>query len=461
MTANFAGGSDQGVALCRAGRAVRDRKLILAATVLASSVAFIDGAIVNIALPRIRDEMAGDGALLQWLVTGYLLPLSALQPLAGALGDHFGRRRLLVAGILLFTLTSVLCSLASSIEMLIFDRVAQGVGAALILPNSLAALGSSFEGSERGKAVATWTAAGAIAGALGPPLAGVIIDYASWRWAFLLNLPVGVAALAMTLYKIPNAAARTLPLDVPGSITATLGLLSLTWAVTGASGGSALSFVPGLAGAVVLFGALTWIERKRGPLAMIPPSMFASRAFVGLNLYTLLLYAAFGALFVALPFVLTTSMGYSAKAAGLAILPIPLIIGLASSRAGRLFNGYSSNAPLLAGASIAALGFALLLNVGAGSYWLRVFPAVCVVATGMAILVAPLTTAVLSSVEAAYTATAAGFNSAVSRAGTMIAIAASATMMTEQADKLLGAFHAAALVGVALCGVSALVALLL
>jgi EmrB/QacA subfamily drug resistance transporter len=461
MTASMVAGSDQAIALCHPGQRLPHCRLILVATILAASLAFLDGAVVNIALPSIGVELKGTGTQLQWLVTGYLLPMSALQLIAGALGDHYGRRRLLLIGIVLFTAASVLCAIAVSIEILLAARILQGVGAALLLPNSLAVLGVSFDGAGRGKAVATWTAAGAIASAFGPPLAGWLIDTASWRWAFWLNVPVGLAAIAVTVSRVPESSNGMLPLDLPGTTVTTAGLLCLTWAATqGSSRGISWSSGAMFVGAAMLFWMLVRIERHRGQQAMLPLRMFTSALFVGLNLFTFLTYAAFGALFVLLPFVLMTAADYSAAAAGAAILPLPIVLGLASSRAAEFADKFGARLALGIGAALAAVGYGLLLNLGDGAYWLRVFPALLVIAAGMTLLVAPLTSAVLSSVDVGHSATAAGFNSAVSRAGSLIAIAASGSVMAGQAHSVLAAFCGAAAVGAALCVIAAITAFL-
>lgn len=460
MTVSLAAGSDQAIALCRSGRTASDCKLILIATILASTLAFLDGAVVNIALPSIGRELQASGSSLQWLVTGYLLPLGALQLLAGAIGDRYGHRRTLTIGIALFTLASVWCALAAEIDSLLFARVLQGIGAAILLPNSLAVLGIAYDGSGRGKAVATWTAAGAIASAFGPPIAGWMVDEISWRWVFMLNIPLGLAAMGVTLFKVPESSGDTLPLDLPGTVVATFGLLGLTWAVThGATYGvTPVSMGFGMV-SMLFFFALVKIEHRRGPRAMIPSDMFSSPMFVGLNVFTFLIYAAFGALFVLLPFVLITAGGYSAAAAGSALLPLPIVLGLASAYAAKLSSRYGPRTMLSSGAAICAVGYLLLMNVEPGSYWRQVFPGILVVALGMTVVVAPLTTAVLSSVARSYTATAAGFNSAISRAGSLIAIAAAGTVMNGAADGMFRSFHAATLVGAVLCALSAMLAI--
>jgi EmrB/QacA subfamily drug resistance transporter len=454
----LAAGSDQAVAMCRFGHTTKDCSIILVATILASTLAFLDGAVINVALPRIGHELHADGSLLQWLMTVYLLPLGALQLLAGAFGDHYGHRRILFIGTTLFTLASLGCALAGGITDLLAARAVQGLGAALLLPNSLAVLGTAFDGNRRPKAVATWTSAGAIASALGPPLAGWMIDEASWRLVFLLNLPVGIAALGIIVWKVPETRSETLPLDVPGTALATFGLLCLSWAITDASASGVTSGTAGLA--MIAFAALAgllWLEDRRGPRAMMPPKLFASRLFAGLTVYTFLVYAAFGALFMLLPFTLIRAVGYSAAAAGASLLPLPILLGFASSTASSLSIRHGSRAMLAAGAAVSGVGYFLLRDVGGGSYWTHVFPGVVFIAVGSAALVSPLTAAVLSSVESAYTATAAGFNSAISRAGSLIAIAASGAVIMGTPESMLRSFHTAAFVGFAVCTASAVI----
>jgi EmrB/QacA subfamily drug resistance transporter len=437
--------------------------LVLGATVLAASLAFLDGAVVNITLADIGKTFDTTGPLLQWLVTGYLLPLSVLQLLAGALGDHYGRRSILLAGTGLFVIASVACALAAGIETLLAARVLQGVGAALLLPNSLAVLGSAFAGPERGKAVGTWTAAGAIASALGPPLAGWLVDEASWRLVFLLNVPLGVAALWLTLQAVPESANKELPLDLPGTFVVTVALASLTWAVIHWSV-TGLDRMSGalIAVSIAYLSILVKIEMARGSRAMIPLAMFGSASFVGLNLYTFFIYAAFGALFVLLPYVLMVVAHYPAAQAGAALLPLPVVLGIVSRFVGRYSAAHGWRAPLSLGAAVSAVGYGLFWNVNGGSYWLEVFPGVITIAIGMAIVIAPLTAAVLSSVDDFHEATAAGFNSAISRTGSLMAIAAAGAVMIGSRQSMLAAFHVAAIVGCILglisCAISAFLA---
>jgi EmrB/QacA subfamily drug resistance transporter len=422
-------------------------RLVLATTILASSLAFIDGSVVNVGLPAIGRSLGADGAGLSWIVNGYLLPLSALLLLGGAAGDRFGRRRVLLLGIALFALASVLCAAAGSLGWLVVGRVLQGIGAALLMPTSLAILGASFEGEARGRAIGVWASVGAAAGAIGPLVGGELIDLIGWRTIFLINLPVAAFALllgARALRDEPEQGARAL--DLRGAALASVGLASLTWGLTAASAaggfdrGGALAAGFGVLVLVLFIG----VERRAGADAMLPLELFRSRSFVGLNLLTFLLYGALGVLLVAVPFVLIEAGGYSATAAGAALLPLPVVIALASPSMGRLAEKTGPRLPLTVAPVVVAAGFFMATRIGAGSYWTGTLPALLVIAAGMAGAVAPLTTAVLGSVGAQHTGVASGFNSAVARCGGLIATSLLGLMLAARGASLLAAFHLAA-----------------
>ena len=426
---------------------------VLTTTILASSLAFIDGSVVNVALPAIGQSIGTGAAGLQWTVNAYLLPLSALLLLGGAAGDHFGRRRLLVIGTLIFAVASLGCALAGDLAALLAFRALEGIGAAMLMPNSLAILGNAFTGAARGRAIGTWAAAGAIAGAIGPPLGGWLIDVAGWRAIFFINLPVALAAVALALRFVGETADAEQPLDWVGAACATLALGALTWALTlwssvgGMTTASWIGITIGI-GALALF---LIVERRRGDRAMMPLGMFGSPAFVGLTLLTFLLYGALGGLLVLLPYLLIESGGYSPFAAGLALLPFPLVIGLASRAMGQVAERIGPRLPLTLGPVVTAGGFALLSLLDArASYWTSAFPGIVVIAIGMAGAVAPLTTAVLASVDARHTGIASGFNSAVARTGGLIATALAGVVIAQRGDALLAAFHGAAWVGAVL-----------
>jgi EmrB/QacA subfamily drug resistance transporter len=457
LNTGFAAPCDRAQAEAAAGKAVRHPRWTIAATMLASSLAFIDGSVTNVALPAIGRDLHGGAADLQWTINAYLLPLSALLLLGGAVGDHVGRRRTLVAGILLFALASIGCALAPSLSILFAARAAQGVGAALLLPNSLGILGSSFEGEARGRAVGTWAAAGAIASAIGPPLGGWLVGAVGWRAIFYINLPVAAAAIAIALRFVAESAEGREKLDWAGGLLATIALGALTWALTLWSSrhqASAQTWL-GLGVGLVLLGLFLWTERHRGERAMMPLGLFGSRPFVGLSLLTFLLYAALGGLLVLLPYLLIVGGGYSPLQAGFALLPFSIVIGIASRLAGRLTAKLGPRWPLTFGPIVTGAGFALMARTDPqAGYWTGVFPGIAVVALGMAGAVAPLTTAVLSSVDGRHTGTASGLNSAIARTGGLIATALAGAVMAEKGAALLGAFHMAGLVAAALAAAS-------
>ncbi len=441
----------------------RHPTLTLAACILASSLAFIDGSVTNVALPAIGADLRATPAELQWTINAYLLPLSALLLIGGAAGDHYGRRKLLVWGIALFAAASVACAVASNLTLLLAARAAQGVGAAILLPNSLATLGHAFTGEARGKAIGTWAGVGAIAGAVGPPLGGWLVDAIGWRAIFYVNVPVALAAIFIALRYVEESSEGELPLDLPGAATATLALGALTWALTLWSSHHALdaTVAIGLVAGLVCTGLFLWIEHRRGDRAMMPVAMFGSRAFAGLTLLTFLLYGALGGVLLLLPYVLIEAGGYSALDAGLALLPMPLGMGLASRVMGRITTKVGPRWPLTIGALVVAIGFALLVLVGRDApYWTTVFPGALVIAIGMSCVAAPLTTAVLASVDDTHSGTASGFNSAIARTGGLIATAIAGAVIAAAGPQLIAAFHGGALVGAAMAALSGATAFL-
>jgi EmrB/QacA subfamily drug resistance transporter len=456
---------DQIVAHAAPAGSARHGNWVLLATILASSLAFIDGSVVNVALPAIGRSYGAGAADLQWTINAYLLPLSALLLLGGAMGDHFGRRRMLVGGIALFALASIVCAWAPSLSVLLPARALQGIGAAMLMPNSLAILGNAFSGEARGRAIGTWAAVGAIAGAVGPPLGGWLVGTVGWRAIFYLNIPVALGAIIIALRFVSENEEGKQPLDWLGAALATIALGALTWSLTIWSASYRMTGASwiGLAAGIVALAAFLVVEHRRRDAAMMPFAMFASAPFVGLTLLTFLLYGALGGLLVLLPFLLIVAGGYTPLAAGMALLPFPVVIGAASRAAGRLSERIGPHWPLSIGPIVAGCGFALLAladpQVG---YWWGVFPGMLVIALGMAGAVAPLTTAVLSSVEATHTGTASGFNSAIARTGGLIATALVGAVIGKTGAALVGAFHIAALIGAAMAvvaGLSAMVTL--
>jgi EmrB/QacA subfamily drug resistance transporter len=442
--------------------AVVKPQLVLAATILASSLAFVDGSVVNVGLPAIGRSLSADPGALPWLINAYLLPLSALLLLGGAAGDRFGRRRLLIIGVALFAVASIACALAPNLIVMLLGRFVQGIGAAMLMPNSLAVLGQSFSGAAKGRAIGIWASVGAIAGAVGPVLGGWLIDLGSWRGIFLLNVPLAAAAIGLAWRHIPrDSDAGDLPLDVPGGALATLALGGLTWALTVGSGRSGWSSEAIIVAAVAaaLLMVFVRVEARSGERAMMPLTLFASKSFVGLTLLTLLLYGALGALLVLLPYVLIKAAGYSSTAAGASLLPLPLVISFVSPIIGSIAGRVGSRPLLAAGPVVVAAGFLLALRIGADAdYWKDVLPAVIVLAVGLSLAVAPLTTAVLGSVDPRHTGSASGFNSAVARTGGLVATALLGAVLVAEGDLLIKAFHVAVMIAAAASVAAALAA---
>ena len=421
---------------------------ILATAILASSLAFIDGSAVSVALPALGRDLHESGGALAWVVNAYLLPLSALLLIGGAAGDRYGKRRLLVAGTVLFAVASLGCALAPNLAWLLVGRTLQGIGAALLMPNSLAILGATFTGEARGRAIGIWAAAGAAAGAAGPVVGGALIDTVGWRAIFLVNLPIAAAAAILALHYVPEErTAGRAPLDFAGGTLATLSLVALTWGLTALSAShhaSTMTMVA-LGAGVAFMVAFIVVEVRLGDRAMVRMGLFRTSSFVGLTLLTLFLYGALGAVFVIVPYALIESGTYSATQAGAALLPLPLVIALGSSTLGRLAGRFGPRWPLTIGSMIAAIGFAMTtMIVGGGGYWMTVFPSLLVISIGMAGAVAPLTTAVLSSVDREHTGMASGLNSAIARIGGLIATALLGGALAAHGAALVAPFRAAA-----------------
>jgi EmrB/QacA subfamily drug resistance transporter len=440
-------------------------RVVLATSVLASSLAFIDGSVVNVALPVIGRALSADADALQWTVNAYLLPLSALLLFGGAAGDRFGRRRLLLWGTTLFAVSSLACALSSHMVLLLAARFLQGVGGAMLMPNSLAILGQTFTGERKGRAVGIWAAASGIAGALGPVFGGWLIDLGSWRAIFLINLPVAAVVVVLALRYVPKDGVRRQdPLDVSGAILVTAGLGVLTWALTlaGSPTGPTRTADAIALGAVGLLLAFIIVDARKGDRALVPMALFARRTVVGLNLVTLLLYGALGALLVLLPYVLIQALRYSAAQAAAALVPLPIVMVLISPLAGSLAGRVGARMPIAIGSIAVGLGMLLTLRIHSSmSYWTELFPAVVVVALGLSAAVAPLTTAVLSEIEVRYTGVASGFNNAIARTGGLLATASVGFVFASHGEGLLRSFHMTMLIGAAACWGAALGALVL
>jgi EmrB/QacA subfamily drug resistance transporter len=435
-------------------------RVTLAASILGSSLAFIDGSVVNVALPALAHGLHAEPSSLSWAINAYLLPLGSLILLGGSLGDHFGRRLVFLIGLLLFAAASILSAVAPTFAWLLAGRAMQGT--ALLMPNSLAILGGAFSGEERGRAIGTWAAVGAIAGALGPIAGGWLVDTIGWRVIFIINIPVALAAGFLTWRFVAEQreSAGAARLDVLGAALATSMLGLLTWSLTeAASSHRSIAWVwTTTIGGLSLLGIFLWHEKRLAGRALMPFAMFSSSSFVGLTLLTFFLYGSLGGLLVLLPFLLIQIHHWSALAAGSALLPVPVLIGLGSRLMGRVAARIGGRIPLSIGSVLVGVGLALYGRLGTATidYWVDVFPPTLLVALGMGICVAPLTTSVMASVDTDHVGVASGFNSAVARIAGLVATALLGLVFAKQdsSSAFIWAFDAAAWTGAASAGIA-------
>lgn len=399
---------------------------VLAAAVLGSGMALLDGTVVNIALRSVGDDLGATVPQLQWVVNAYLLALASLILVGGSLGDHLGRRRVFMIGVAWFAVASALCGLAQSPGQLITARLLQGVGAALLTPGSLAMIQGSFRPTDRGKVIGQWAGLGGIAAAIGPLLGGWIVDNASWRWIFLINVPFALAVLLVAARHVPESrdpeAARSF--DVLGAALGVLGLGGATYALIEA-GSARTSYVVTAAVLGTLSLALFVVFERRHHDALVPIHLFGSRTFSVANLLTLLVYGALGAMLFFLVLQLQVVTGWSPLAAGLSTLPLTLMMLVLSSRSGALAARVGPRLPLSLGPVLCGVGTLILRQVGAGTgYFTGVLPGMLVFSAGLVLLVAPLTSSVLAAAPDRYAGIASGINNAIARTGSLLSVSA-------------------------------------
>lgn len=441
---------------------------MVAATVLGSGMAAVDATVVGIALPAIGREFHASVAQLQWVVNGYTLTLAALLLVGGSLGDRFGRRRVFAVGVAWFTVASVACALAPGATALVLLRILQGVGGALLTPGSLAILQASFREDDRGPAIGAWTGLGGVASAVGPLLGGFLVASASWRWIFLVNLPVGVAILLLALRHVPEtrdvaAAGRT---DVPGAALVVVALTGTTFGLTEgpATGwhgaGPVLALVAGGAAAVLFV-----VVEHRSDAPLLPLTLFADRQFRVTTVVTFVVYGALGGVLFLLPVTLQVAGGYSPLASGVALLPLTAVMLGLSTASGRLASRIGPRLQMSVGPIVVGFGLALLARVaGDPSYPTGVLPAVLVFGLGLAVTVAPLTATALGSAPGAHVGVASAVNNDVARIGGLLAVAVLPAVSGIsgsaylQPAQLAGGFRTAALVAGAWCALGGVVA---
>lgn len=430
---------------------------VLIAAILGSAMSFIDGTAVNVALPILQHELRTDVASTQWVIEGYSLFLSALILTGGALGDLYGRRNIFALGTGIFALASAGCALAPDAGTLIAARCVQGIGGALLTPGSLSLISSNYSGEARGRAIGTWSGFSALTAAAGPLIGGWLTQAFSWRYVFVINIPIALVVIAIAILRVPESRDESMKrsIDLAGSALATVGLGALVYGLIAMDNGgiNAVGSVTVAAG-ILLLGAFVWVEHI-APDPMLRPDLFTSRVFTVANLYTFFLYAALGGGLYFVPFVLINIHRYSPAAAGATLLPFVVIMVAASRWSGGLVVRTGARIPLVLGALLAAGGFlAYALPGSGGSYWTTFFPAAVLLGCGGALFVAPLTTVVMDAVKVEHAGVASGVNNAVARTAGLLGIAALGIVVALASDLLAG-FRIAMVISAGLCALAA------
>ncbi len=416
---------------------------LIAVTVAGSGMAFLDGTVVNVALPKIGEDLNASTSALQWILNGYLLTLASLILLGGSLGDRLGRRRVFQAGVILFTLASLLCAIAPTVELLIFARMIQGIGGALLTPGSLAIIQASFRPADRARAIGAWSGLGGVATAFGPLLGGWLIAAISWRAIFLINLPIGVFVWIFAGIHVPESKDPTVTgkIDLSGAALAAIGLGGTTYALIEApEGGGAAVIATAVIGVAALIGF--FVRERSAVTPMLPLGIFRSRQFSAANAVTFVVYAALGVVFFLLVSFLQISMGYTPIEAGSASLPVTFLMLVGSARAGALAQRIGPRIPLTLGPLIIAAGLLLMAQIDPGdSYVAHVLPAVLVFGIGLTLVVAPVTATVLAAVDSSHSGIASGVNNAVARVAGLLAVAVVPILSGITGDKFYEPSH--------------------
>jgi EmrB/QacA subfamily drug resistance transporter len=439
----------------------RNQRWTLVATILGSSLAFVDSTVVNVAIPSLARDLGAGASGAQWTVAAYLLPLAAFVLVGGAMGDRFGHRRIFLVGVSLFALASLGCGLAATLGQLLAARAVQGAAAALFVPASLALLGTTFSGAARGKAIGTWSAFGSVASAVGPLIGGWLVDRWSWRLAFFVNLPVAAVTIGITLWLVCEAPGRAKrQIDAAGAIAAVIALGAMTAALTAGLERMNLAIALG-AVSVAAFGVFIAVERHASA-PMMPLDVWRSRLFASINALTFVVYAALSIFMFALPIRLIVGEQYSATASAAALLPLVAELFVLSRWMGQWASTSGPRIPLTAGAVLVTAGFLLLATMGVGSYWRGFLPGIAVLGLGVAMTVAPLTTAVMGALGDARAGLASGINNAVARTAGLAGVSAVALIAGARSPReLAAAFPRIALAAAALAACGAIVALFL